>query len=234
MTKLLRPFLASMSLIVCAASTPAEDNQLADQEEQEGWQLLFDAKTTNGWVSIKNEPLPQSHVQDGSLNPHPCNYMLVYEKPLTNYVLSLDFKISQGCNSGIFFRTSSLTPKPGYDVGFNGLEVAIDDTTTAGFHDTGAIYDLVRPKKNAMKPAGEWNHLVLSSKDNLVTVDINGQRVNQMDFNEWPDPGKRPDGSNHKFRFIAYKDHPRTGYIGLQDHGSDCWYKNIKLKVLDE
>jgi hypothetical protein len=48
---------------------------------------------------------------------------------------------------------------------------------------------------------------------------------------QWKEPNKRSDGSAHKFD-VANKDHPRTGYIGLQDHGSDCWYKNIKLRLL--
>ena len=51
------------------------------------------------------------------------------------------------------------------------------------------------------------------------------------DLDQWTEKYKRPDGSDHKFD-VAYKDHPRKGHIGLQDHGSDCWYKNIKLKVL--
>jgi hypothetical protein len=52
-----------------------------------------------------------------------------------------------------------------------------------------------------------------------------------MDLDQWTEPNKRPDGSAHKFD-IAYKNHPRKGYIGLQDHGAACWYKNIKLKPL--
>ena len=98
-------------------------------------------------------------------------------------------------------------------------------------HDTGAIYDLVKPAKNAMKPVGEWNHMVITCDKNLITVELNGEKVNRMDLDEWTEPNKRPDGSAHKFD-IAYKDHPRKGYIGLQDHGQDCWYKNIKLLPL--
>ncbi|MBS0202639.1 MAG: DUF1080 domain-containing protein [Planctomycetes bacterium] len=223
--------LGSLCLLLSSSSLLAADNELTDKERSEGWQLLFDGKTTTGWISIKNEPLPASHVQEGSLNPHPCNYMLVYEKPLENYVLTLDFKISPKCNSGIFIRTSSLTPRPGRDVGFNGIEIAIDDTKTAGFHDTGAIYDLVQPRINAMKPVGEWNHVQITSHDNLLEVMINGEAVSKMDLDQWPVANKRADGSAHKFD-VAYKDHPRRGYIGLQDHGSDCWYRNIKLKPL--
>lgn len=222
-----------LCLALVSSSLLAADNELTDKERADGWELLFDGKTTKGWISIKNEPLAASHVQQGSLNPHPCSYMLVYDRLLENYVLSLDFKISPKCNSGIFIRTSSLTPRPGRDVGFNGIEVAIDDTMTAGFHDTGAIYDLVQPRINAMKLAGEWNHVQITSNDNLLEVAVNGEVVSKMDLDQWPTANKRADGSAHKFD-VAYKDHPRKGYIGLQDHGSDCWYRNIKLKPIEK
>ncbi len=220
-------------LVLFAASgwAMADDNTLSEQEKKDGWLLLFDGQTTKGWMSPKEKPLDNKHVQDGSLNPHPCDYMLVHGTAWENYKLSLDFKMTPKCNSGIFVRTFPLTPRAGKDVGFNGVEIAIDDTTTAGFHDTGAIYDLVKPTKNAMKPVGEWNHLVITSDRHLLTVEVNGEQVNQINFDDWPEPNKRPDGSSHKFD-VAYKQHPRKGYFGLQDHGSDCWYKNIKLLPL--
>lgn len=193
--------------------------------------LLFDGKTLDGWMTSSGKP-GKTPVQDGAINPHKCGgYMLVHKSMWENYVLSLDFKLSKKCNSGIFVRTSSLTPRKGKDVGFNGVEVAIDDTTTAGLHDTGAIYDLVKPRKNAMKPAGEWNRIVITSDKNILQVELNGEKVTRMDFDEWAKPNTRPDGSRHKFD-IAYKDHPRKGYIGLQDHGSPCWFKNVKIKPL--
>ena len=226
-------FLLLMIIYLLAAGTAAiaADNVLTDKENQDGWILLFDGQTTKGWMSPKEKPLADSCVQDGSLNPHPCDYMLVYNKPLENYKLALDFKISKKCNSGVFVRTFPLTPRPGKDVGFNGIEIAIDDTTTAGFHDTGAIYDLVKPTRNAMKPVGEWNQLLITSDRNRLEIDLNGEKVNRIDFDEWQEANRRPDGSTHKFD-VAYKAHPRQGYIGLQDHGSDCWYKNIKLLPL--
>lgn len=218
-------------LAINPACGAAADNVLTEAEVRDGWRLIFDGATTDGWISIKGEKLPQSHVQEGSLNPHPCNYMLVYDKPLADFVLALDFKISPRCNSGVFIRTSSLVPRPGKDVGFNGIEIAIDDTATAGFHDTGAIYDLVRPKRNVMKPAGEWNHLVVTCDRNLISVELNGEQVTRMDLDEWTQANMRPDGAPHKFD-VVYKSHPRRGYIGLQDHGGDCWYRNLKLREL--
>jgi hypothetical protein len=148
-------------------------------------------------------------------------------------VLALDFKITPRCNSGVFVRTWPLTPRPGKDVGYNGIEVAIDDTTAAGYHDTGAIYDLVKPETNAMRPAGQWNHLVVTCAKNLISVELNGAKVSRIDLDQWTQKNRRPDGTSHKFD-VAYKDHPRRGYIGLQDHGADCWFKNIKLKPLTQ
>jgi hypothetical protein len=230
-------YVAFGTLILVAATCAARDNaevqpnQLTAHQKRDGWQLLFDGTSTKGWMTIRKKPVTEQNLQDGSLNPHPSEYMLVYEKPLENFVLSMDFKISPKCNSGIFMRTFPLEGRPGRDVGYNGIEVAIDDTKAADFHDTGAIYDLVKPRKNAMKPAGEWNHIVIRSERNNISVELNGEKVSQMNVDEWTKPNVRPDGSAHKFD-VAYKDHPRKGYIGLQDHGGDCWYRNIKLKRL--
>lgn len=228
----MKSLTASLAILFFVPLVHAGDNDLTAQEKADGWQLLFDGKTLAGWTTPRLRP-SKTRPEDGSLNPHKCgDYMLIHEKQWDNFVLALDFKISQGCNSGVFVRTFPLTPRPGKDVGFNGIEVQVLDSTTAGFHDTGAIYDLVKPAKNTMKPAGVWNHMVITCNKNLITVEVNGEQVTRMDLDEWPEMGKRPDGSMHKFDF-ALKDHPRKGYIGLQDHGSPCWYKNIKLKPLN-
>jgi hypothetical protein len=209
-----------------------KDNTLSLEEKAAGWQLLFDGKTLNGWktCTMQESKVP---VEDGSIQPHGCGaYMMVPEREFDNCILALDFKISQGCNSGIFVRTFPITVEPGHDVGFNGIEMAIDDTTGAGMHDTGALYDLVAPCRNAMKLAGQWNHTVIVCDGPMITVELNGELVTRMNLDQWGEPNKRPDGSTHKFTGTVWKNHPRHGYIGLQDHGSPCWFKNIKLLPL--
>jgi len=207
------------------------DNMLSEAEKQAGWQLLFDGKSHAGWMN-SDRTAPRTPVQDGALNPHRAgHYMLVHTQQWSNLTLALDFKLSPRCNSGIFIRTSPLEPRPGKDVGFNGLEIALDDTFGAGLHDTGALYDLAKPKRNAMRPVGEWNHIEITCRDRLIEIVLNGETVNTIDLAKFTDPFKRPDGSPHKFD-IAYRDHPLTGFIGLQDHGSPCWFKHIKLKPL--
>jgi hypothetical protein len=209
----------------------SSDNVLTPEQKAAGWILLFDGNTLKEWMTSDEEPSKVS-VESGAINPHGCGgYMLIHEQTWSDFEVALDFKISKGCNSGVFVRTFPLQPRPGKDVGFNGIEIAIDDTTTTGYHDTGAIYDLVKPSKNAMKPPGEWNHAVITCDRNIITVRLNGEQVTRMDLDEWKTPNRRPDGSEHKFD-IAYKDHPRRGYIGLQDHGSACWFKNIKIRPI--
>lgn len=216
----------AIPLAACAA-----DNELTPQEKADGWALLFDGKTLNGWQT-SDKKQSQRPVEDGSINPHKSgHYMMIHETPWEDFILALDFKIGKGCNSGVFLRTWPLTPREGKDVGYNGIEVAIDDTTTVDYHDTGAIYDLVKPTKNAMKSVGEWNHVVITCDRNNIAVEMNGESVTKMDLDQFVLPNKRPDGSEHKFD-IAFKDHPHSGYIGLQDHGSPCWFKNIKLRPL--
>lgn len=219
------------AVLFAVSPLAAADNQLTDKEKADGWVLLFDGKSLDGWMTSSEQP-SKTPVEDGSLNPHKCGgYMLVHKEMRDNFILSLDFKLSPKCNSGIFLRTYSLKPRPGKDVGFNGLEIALDDTTTHGYHDAGALYDLVPPTKNALKPVGEWNHMVITCDKSLISVELNGEKVMQADLAQFKEQFVRPDGSKHKFD-IAFKDHPLKGYIGLQDHGSPCWYKNIKLKPL--
>ena len=217
-----------------AATAAAEqkDNALTPEEEEAGWILLFDGESLDEWMNDSGDP-SRRPIEEGSINPHKSGgYMVVHKKMWENYILALDFKISPGCNSGIFVKTFSLEARPNSSVAFNGIEVAIDDTTTAGYHDTGAIYDLVKPTRNAMKAAGEWNHAEITVNRNIISVNLNGEDVTRIDLAEFTEPHQRPDGTRHKFD-VGYKDHPPKGYIGLQDHGADLWFKNIKLKPLD-
>jgi hypothetical protein len=98
-------------------------------------------------------------------------------------------------------------------------------------HDCGAIYDLVAPTKNTMKPVGEWNHIEITCDKNKIKVALNGEAIAEMDLDQWAEAGKSLDGTKNKFA-KALKDFPREGLLGFQDHGKPAWFKNIKLKKL--
>ena len=225
--KLILHFLTAAAFV---STCQCAENKLTKQEKKEGWILLFDGSTLDGWMSADGRPSKRP-VEDNSINPHASGTdVLVYKKPVENFILSTDFKIAPRCNSGIMLRNYPLE-KGGKDYGWNAIEVQIEDTPGNNLHTTGAFYDLIAPAKNAMKPAGEWNHIVINCNRNIVTINLNGEDINRMDLDLFSQPGMRPDGTRHKFG-RAFKDQPRLGYIGLQDHGGECWYKNIKLKAL--
>jgi hypothetical protein len=193
------------------------------------FKTIFDGTSGTGWILCDKKPLPKDNVQADGLNPHGTgSYLVVHETKYTDYVLDFDYKLSKGCNSGVFVRVSDLA-----DPVNTGIEVALDDTTGTGMHDPGALYDLVAPKENAQKPAGEWNHMTITAHGPKIAVTLNGTEVTTINLDQWNEPGKRPDGSSHKFDKVAIGKLPRTGYLGFQDHGSDCWFKNVKIKELE-
>jgi hypothetical protein len=199
---------------------------LAAAPAEKEFRTIFDGSSGTGWMLCDGKPMPKPNVQSDGLNPHGTgSYLVVYEKQLADFVLDFDYKLSKGCNSGVFVRTSDLKNPVN-----TGIEVAIDDTTGSGRHDPGAFYDLVAPTENAQKPAGEWNHMTITAKGPRMEVVLNGTRVAAINLDEWNEPGKRPDGSRHKFTGVAIGKLPRTGYVGFQDHGKDCWFKNIKVR----
>ena len=220
-------------LLLAVLATPVlgADNQLTAKEKKAGWILLFDGKSLDDWMAADGQPSKRPP-ENGSINPHKAGYyMLVPKKMWEDFILSLDFKITPRCNSGIFVRTFPLERIGGQDVGMNGIEMQIFDSTGAGYYDTGAIYDLVKPTRSVMKPVGEWNHVEITCNKNIIAVQLNGEGVTRIDLDQWTEPNKRPDGTPHKFP-EAFKNHPRQGYIGLQDHGNVTWFRNIKIRRL--
>jgi Domain of Unknown Function (DUF1080) len=228
-----RLFAAGLCLVLCVSTTPARsaDNELTPEERGAGWTLLFDGKSLDGWIRSDGKPSNRG-VDHEAINPHRCGaYMLVYDKEFSNFELKCDFKVTPQCNSGVFVRTFPLAPRKGRDVGYNGIEIAIDDGIKEGYHATGAIYDLSPVLVDVTKPTGQWNHIDIVCNGARIGVELNGKLVNSIDLDEFTKPNLRPNGTPHKFD-VAYKDHPKHGYIGLQDHGSPCWFKNIKLREL--
>jgi hypothetical protein len=218
MRTMLKGCLITASLATMAASA-------ADRE----FKVLFDGTSGTGWILCDKKPLPKDNVQADGLNPHGTgSYLVVHEMKYGDFELDFDYKLSKGCNSGVFIRTSDLA-----DPINTGIEVAIDDTTGNGMHDPGALYDLVAPIENAQKPAGEWNHMTITAHGPKIAIVLNGKEVSKINLDDWNEPGKRPDGSSHKFGNVAIGKLPRIGYLGFQDHGSACWFKNVKLKELD-
>jgi hypothetical protein len=219
-------FCALIFTLVVASPLFAADNVLTPEEKSEGWQLLFNGKNLHGWKNNDGKPLKADAVQNGTINTHGIGgYLLVYDKPFGDFEFQCDVKMSDGeCNSGIFVRTSDLN-----DPVNTALEAQIYSPLGKSLHDFGAIYDLVAPTKIASKGAGQWDTMNVRCVGPLVEVRVNGEKVAELDCDTLDKPGLRADGTQHKFG-KAIKDFARHGYLGLQDHGTDVWFKNIKVR----
>ena len=150
-----------------------------------------------------------------------------------DFELTLGYKLSEGANSGVFYRCD----KNDYVQG--GFEIQLMDNV--GFQKThgekdarklnGSFYDCLAPKADPQNPIGEWNTMTLRCEGPKISLKINGTETFSVDVNDWDTPLKNPDGTTNKFK-IARKDASRVGYIGLQNHGQVVWFRDVKIKRL--
>ena len=202
---------------------------LAAAAVEKEFKVIFDGTSGTGWILCDKKPLPKDNVQTDGLNPHGTgSYLVVHETKFGDFVLDFDYKLPKGCNSGVFIRVSDLK-----DPVNTGIEVALDDTTGTGMHDPGALYDLVAPSENAQKPAGEWNHMTITARGPKITVVLTASKSRRSTWTNGTSPASGPTDratSSTTWRSASFL---ATGYFGFQDHGSDCWFKNVKIKELD-
>ncbi len=146
-----------------------------------------------------------------------------------DFILELDYKLEPGANSGVFLRCSDLA-----NWIHTTIEIQIHDSGDGNSRGTcGAVYDIKAPRIQAQKPAGQWNHFRIECIGPILDVYLNGKQVNSLNLNEWTEPGKNPDGSKNKFDY-AYKNMKRTGRIGLQDHGDEIAFRNVRIMEIAE
>ena len=200
----------------------AADNQLTPREKADGWQLLFNGEDYTGWKCNNGKPIA-TKIEDHCLVPHGSGgYLIIYDKPFGDFILTCDVKMDRICNSGVFVRVSK--PKNPVQTGF---EVQVATEVGGGKHDFGSLYDLVGPNP-VPKLNADWNNITVTCRGPIITAAVNGQTVARINCDEWTVPRHCPDGSHNKFN-RAIKDFCRSGYIGFQDHDHPVWFKNVKL-----
>ena len=122
------------SVVLAAASTP-DHRVVAPTAPPAVTTTIFDGKTGQGWMFSDRQPVPLENIQPDGLNPHgPGSRLVVYNQMLSDFVLDFDYKLTRGCNSGVFLRVGDLD-----DFVNTGIEVALDDTTGKGLHDPGIL-----------------------------------------------------------------------------------------------
>ena len=219
------------------AKTGVGDNTLTSTEKKAGWTLLFDGRTIDQWRGFRKDKVPDSwQVQDGAIAlVGKGGGDIVTKNQYENYELMLDWKISEGGNSGIIYNVSE---DPQYQATYHtGPEMQVLDNERHpdakmgrnGNRQAGANYDMIPVATPAVKPVGQWNRVRLVVNKGHVEHWLNGKKVveYQLGSPEWEAMVKQS-----KFADMSGYGRIQKGHIALQDHGDKVWYKNIKIRQL--
>jgi len=221
-------------------------NTLSEAEKSDGWILMFDGETTDGWREYDAEVFPDTgwYIEDGALV---CENSgkgeagfggdIIYDKQFTNFHFKVDWMISEGGNSGIFFLAREIPDKkiwytaPEYQI-LDNFGNHIDNTLGEnGNRRAGSLYDLIPPDPQNARGPGEWNTAEIISYEGTIVYKMNGEET--MEFHLWTPEWNEMIASSKFPEFNPdFADVAKTGYIGLQDHGHAVWFRNIKIKEL--
>jgi hypothetical protein len=231
-----------------SASAPAM-NTLTEQEKKDGWKLLFDGKTNEGWRSATAEEFPKKGwtVKDGELvvgtsggGQSQAGGDIITKERFSNFELTVDFKTSSGCNSGIKYLVQANKGTGGAaSLGaMIGPEYQILDDANHpdaklgrnGNRTLGSLYDLI-PAATTKKPnpIGQWNTARVVVKGNHVEHWLNGDKILEY---ERGTPAFKGLVAQSKFKVIPDFGEWPDGHILLQEHGSLVAFRNIKIRVL--
>ncbi len=227
--------LATIGLISCSSPADTGDNILSSTDKEQGFKLLFDGKSMDGWRTYQNKSAESWSVDSGTLHCRGSqdNYGAITADLMTkdqykDFDLSVDYKISPKGNSGILYlvtedSSSSYLSGPEYQI--------IDDVNfpekLEDWQHTAANYAMNTAPNAHPKPAGEWNTARIVKKGNMVEHWLNGEKVVSYELHndEW-----NKNKAAEKFADVASYGAADKGYITFQNHGSEAWFKNIKIK----
>jgi Domain of Unknown Function (DUF1080) len=213
------------------SSDASPANALTPAEQAAGWRLLFDGKTGAGWRGFRQDSLPAGwKVVDGALTRVASAGDIITRQQFANFELRLGWNISEGGNSGIFYRVSE-DDNATY---WSGPEdQVLDDLRHADGQSrltaAGSCYDMYPARAGVVKPAGQWNAVRIVVNGHHVEQWLNGEKLVEYEFGS-PDWTARMKAS--KFAVHPHYGRNTTGYIGLQDHGDGVAFRNIKIRVL--
>ena len=233
-------------------------------QDADGYYVIFDGTSTNGWRGYGKDALPSRwSIEDGCLKFSGTGTGegqtgeggdVIFAHKFRNFELELEWKVSKGGNSGIFYLAQEVTTKnedcteryepiyisaPEYQVLDNAnhpdAKLGVD-----GNRQSASLYDMIPAKPQKQNPFGEWNKARIMVYKGTV---VHGQNdANVVEYHlwtqQWTDMLQASKFSQEKWP-LAFEllnncgGENHEGYIGFQDHGDDVWFRNVRVKVLD-
>ena len=243
---------------VCPEYTIVEKTQYClskFDQDKDGFYILFDGKTFNGWRGYNRNDVPKRWIiEDGAIKfsgsgggeaQEKDGGDVIFGHKFKNFELSIDWKVSKGANSGIFYLAQEIKGQPIY---ISSPESQVLDNANHpdakmgkdGNRQSTSLYDMIPAVPQNAKPFGEWNNTTITVYRGTVLHQQNGANVLEYHLwtPQWTEMLQASKFSQEKwplaFELLNNCGGPnREGYIGLQDHGDDVWFKNIRIKIMD-
>lgn len=232
----------ALATLIASPGFSQSVNKLSKKEKKEGWTLLFNGKDFAGWRQCNATGMPANWtIEDDAMKvligegkkpgQGAGGDILFGDKKFKDFELSIDWKASKMANSGIFYYVREVPGKPIY---YAAPEIQVLDNADAtdnkiDSHLAGSLYDMLPADPKTVKPAGEWNTIVVRVKDGKVSHTQNGVEV--VSYTLWTPEW---DALIQKSKFKSFPGFTegisKEGYIGLQDHGYPVWFRNIKIR----
>ena len=246
-------FIASaLSIALIASASIAQgkgkDNKLTGKEKKQGWELMFDGKSLNNWRGYNRQDIPAVWVvEDGTMRVDKSKQVrgdrtstgdIIFDRKMKNFEFTFEWKIAEAGNSGIFFLGQEIERKPIYSSAPEYQLLDNDNHPDAKMgrdnnRKAASLYDMIPAVPQNANPFLQWNTGGITLKDGKVTHYQNGVKV--VEYTLWT-PEWENLIENSKFKgwteMINVGGEKKEGYIGLQFHGDDIWFKNLKIREL--
>jgi hypothetical protein len=255
--KNIKPILAGIviisSILGCRQAQKEDQNRLTKAEKEQGWELLFDGKSFDGWRGLGRDSVQSDHwkVENGTIrkvNNEEVERQTGGEKveggdlmtidTFRNFELQFDWKIKPNGNSGIKYNVSEkISTSYGGKHSALGFEYQILDDKAEMYKElkpsqfTGSLYDMYPPHNVHLNPVGEFNHSRILLDGNHGEHWLNSVKVVDYDFGTAE--------FDSLFQASKYAKYPgfekrRSGHIVITNHTDDSWYRNIKIRRLPD
>jgi len=231
--------ISSCAIARNKSNVTAKANTLTKKQSSNGWKLLFDGKTLNGWKGATNDKVINAcwKVAEGQIictdpdtRPAKLSGSIVTKNQYSSFDFRFDYKLDPNFKGGHVNSGVKYFAYPRTELGLE-YQIYDADAKVSGTGNLADLYDILAAKERPAKPRGQWNRVRIVARGNHVEHWISGKKV--LEFERGSEKF-RAAVAESKFKNRDKFGEAKQGYILLQDHGGGIAFRNIRIKVLDD